>query len=58
MSKWLSTHDDEELISMLKPFKLLKRYLDYKGLSAGEGTASLLFFAKSQERCKKVGIAN
>ena len=29
-----------------------------KGLSAGEDTSILLFFAKSQERCKKVGIAN
>ena len=47
VSKWLSTHDDEELISMLKPFKLLKRHLDYKGLSAGEDTS-----------CKKVEIAN
>ena len=56
ISKWLSTHDDEELISMLKPFKLVKRYLGYKGLSAGEDTAILLFFAKNQEMCKKVEL--
>ena len=49
VSKWLSTHDDEELISMLKPFKLVKRYLDYKGLSVGEDIAILLFFAKSHD---------
>ena len=58
ISKWLSTHDDDELISILKPFKILQRYLDYMELGVGQDLAILLFLAKNQERCKNVGIAN
>ena len=58
ISKWLTTHDDDELISILKPFKILQSYLDYMELGVGEDIAILLFLAKNQERCKKVGIAN
>ena len=57
ISNWLSTHDDDELISILKPFKILQSYLDYMQLGVGEDMAILLL-AKNQERCKKVGIAN
>ena len=58
ISKWLSTHDDEDLISILKPFEILQKYLDYVELGVGEDLAILLLLAKNLERCKKVGIAN
>ena len=58
ISKWLSTHDSDELISILKRFNILQSHLGYMELGVGEDIAILLFFATGQEMCKKVGIAN
>ena len=61
ISKWLSTHDDDELISILNPFKILQSYLDYMELGVGEDLREdrdiPFYLAKTLERCKKVGIA-
>ena len=49
ISKWLTTHDDDELISILKPLKILQSYLGYMELGVGEDIAILLYLAKVQK---------
>ena len=58
ISKWLSTHDDDELIHILKPFGIPQSHWGYAKLTAGEDMGILLFAAKGQERCEEIGIAN